>query len=192
VSLDNLLSKRYLELMRKDPASATRAASDSRAPRLRSAVTNGRRLHVVPPGDTRWARRFRDVLGEIVSDLGGADQLSEGQRQLARRSATIALECEKLEAKAVSGEDIDLDLYGQLTDRLGRTFGRLGLKRVARDVTPSLAEYITQTYGDRDEETAADRPPEAGEGLNLEPGDYAPATGTLPSDPRRTGSEGPP
>jgi len=178
--------------MTNEPAAASRAISVGRAPRVRSAVTNGRRLHVVPPGDTRWARRFRDVLAEITSDLGGAPELSEAQRQLARRAATIALECEKLEAKAVAGEAIDLDLYGQLTDRLGRTFGRLGLKRVARDITPSLAEYITQTYGDRDEETAADRPPEAGEGLNLEPGDEAPATGTLPSGSRRTGSEGPP
>src|SRR5262245_61874602 len=46
----------------------------------RSAVTNGRRLHVVRPGDTAWARRFRDVLAEIVSDLGGADGLSEARR----------------------------------------------------------------------------------------------------------------
>lgn len=179
--------------MRKEPTSAIRAVSDNRAPRVRSAVTNGRRLHVIPPGDTRWARRFRDVLGEITSDLGGTPELSEGQRQLARRAATIALECEKLEAKAVAGEAIDLDLYGQMTDRLGRAFGRLGLKRVARDVTPSLAEYITQTYGDRDEETATDRPPEAGEGLNLDLGDdEAPATGTLPSDSRRPGAESAP
>jgi hypothetical protein len=55
--------------------------------------------------------------------------------------------------------------------------------------------YITRTYGDRNEETTADRPdrpPEGGEELNLEPGDEAPATGTLPSDSRWTGSEGPP
>jgi len=109
-------------------------------------VSNGKRLHVVPPGDTKWARRFRDVLAEIVSDLGGADQLSEGQRQLARRAATISLECERLEARAVTGEAIDLDVYGQLTDRLGRTFGRLGLKRVATDVTPTLAEYLADRY----------------------------------------------
>jgi len=85
-------------------------------------------------------------LAEIFSDLGGADQLSEGQRQLARRATTISLECERLEAKAVTGEEIDLETYGQLTDRLGRAFGRLGLKRVANDVTPSLAEYLAERY----------------------------------------------
>jgi hypothetical protein len=41
-----------------------------------------------------------------------------------------------------SGNAIDLDVYGQLTDRLGRCFARLGLKRQARDVTPTLQEYI--------------------------------------------------
>src|SRR5262245_61497477 len=92
------------------------------ASRHRSAVTNGKRLHVVNPGDTAWARRFRDVLAEIVSDLGGADRLSEGQRQLARRAATISIACEKIEGDAAAGAAIDLETYGKLTDRLGRTF----------------------------------------------------------------------
>lgn len=128
--------------MQTESLSASRRVAEAPSFRTRSAVTNGRRLHVTPVGDTAWSRRFRDVLEAIVSDLGGADRLSEGQRQLARRCATIALECERLEARAVAGEQIDLECYGQLTDRLGRTFGRLGLKRVANDTTPSLAEYL--------------------------------------------------
>ena len=110
----------------------------------RSAVTNGKRLHVVRPGDTAWARRFRDILAEIISDIGGRDGLSEGQRQLARRAATIAIACEKMEGEAAAGRDIDLDTYGQMTDRLGRCFHRLGLRRQARDVSPmpTLTEYL--------------------------------------------------
>jgi hypothetical protein len=54
----------------------------------------------------------------------------------------ISLECEKLEANAVGGQPIDLEQYGTLTDRLGRCFQRLGLKRQARDVTASLSEYL--------------------------------------------------
>jgi hypothetical protein len=52
--------------------------------------------------------------------------------------------CEKLEGEAAAGNEIDLDLYGTLTDRLGRCFHRLGLKRQARDVTPSLSEYLAR------------------------------------------------
>ena len=54
----------------------------------------------------------------------------------------MSVQCEALEAKSVAGEDINLDTYGALSDRIGRAFHRLGLKRVARDVGPqSIAEY---------------------------------------------------
>jgi hypothetical protein len=109
----------------------------------RSAVTNGKRLHVVAPGDTKWARRWRDVLAEIINDLGGADLLSEGQKQLARRCATISIACERMEGEAAQGNEIDLDAYDTLTDRLGRCFQRLGLKRQARNIRPpSVSEYL--------------------------------------------------
>ena len=116
---------------------------DKPAPRGRSAVTNGKRLHVVSPGDQKWARRFRDVLFEIISDVATstAGGLSEGQRQLARRAATISIACEKMEVDAAAGLEINLEAYGQLTDRLGRAFNRLGLKRVPKPVQ-SADEYI--------------------------------------------------
>jgi hypothetical protein len=119
-----------------------RRVSAARPAHCRSAVTNGRRLHVVPPGDTKWARRFADVFGQIIADMGGPDGLSEGQRQLARRAATLSIACERMEGQAAAGEEIDLEQYGRLTDRLGRTFARLGLKRQARDMTPSLDELL--------------------------------------------------
>lgn len=116
--------------------------SAARPARCRSAVTNGRRLHVVPPGDTAWARRFADVLGQIIADLGGPDGLSEGQRQLARRASTISIACEQMEGQAAAGEAISFEVYGRLTDRLGRIFDRLGLKRQARDMTPTLRDLL--------------------------------------------------
>jgi hypothetical protein len=108
----------------------------------RSRVTNGKQLHVDRPGDNKWARRFADVLGEIVSDLGGLDHLSEGQRQLARRAATLSIEAEKAEGRAVKGEPFDIESYCALTSALIRTFARLGLKRVARNVEPTLADIL--------------------------------------------------
>jgi hypothetical protein len=124
--------------------SIIRGASGSRPPATRSAVTNGRRLHVVAPGDTRWARRFADVLSEIISDIGGREGLSEGQRQLARRCATLCIQCERLEGQAAAGHEIDTNDYGVMADRLGRAFGRLGLKRQARNITevPSVEAYL--------------------------------------------------
>jgi hypothetical protein len=117
----------------------------SRAPKGRSKVTNGRPLFIDGDARLKVSRRFRDVLASIATDLGGADGLSEGQKQIARRCAMLSVECEIMESAAVAGQPFDLDAYGQLTDRLGRAFQRLGLKRVMHDVTPDLGAYLTAT-----------------------------------------------
>jgi hypothetical protein len=88
----------------------------------------------------------RDPNIEIIADLSGPDGLSEGQRQLARRATTIAIACERLEGEAAAGNAIDLEVYGTLTDRLGRCFQRLGLKRQMRDVGPTLADIIREDW----------------------------------------------
>jgi hypothetical protein len=123
-------------------SSVVRAQSEARVSKVRSAVTNGKRLHVAKPGDGAWARRFRDVLEQIIADLSGPDGLSEGQRQLARRATTIAIQCERLEGEAAAGADIDISEYSLLTSTLVRVVSRLGLKRVPRNITPSLAQYL--------------------------------------------------
>ena len=88
-------------------------------------------------GRTAVARRFRDIYEQIVADLGGAEALSEGQRQLARRAGMLASICEGMEALAVQNlDDFDCDKFGVLVDRLGRLHSRLGLERRQRDVGP--------------------------------------------------------
>jgi hypothetical protein len=49
-------------------APAVRSTSGKQSKVFRSAVTNGTRLHVQPVNDTAWSRRFKDILGEIISD----------------------------------------------------------------------------------------------------------------------------
>ena len=114
----------------------------------RSRVTNGTVLHSGEvDGRSAAAKRFRDVLTEILSDLGGSEGLSEGQRQLARRAAMMSVEAERQEAEAVAGGKLDPDAFGALADRLGRCFNRLGLRRVQRDVTPNLlADHFARPY----------------------------------------------
>jgi hypothetical protein len=77
----------------------------------------------------------------------GTEGLSEGQRQLARRAALMCLKAELLEADCVSGNDIDVDLFGQLSDRIGRAFMRPGLKRVSRDIEDNpLLQYFSRPF----------------------------------------------
>ena len=126
-------------------ATAVSHVIDRRPPNIRSRVGNGSALFVdeTVDGRSKEARRFRDVLAEIVSDLGGADHLSEGQRQLARRCAMMSVECERMEGEAVSGKAIDLEAFGKLSDRIGRAFQRLGLKRVPKVIpASSLADHF--------------------------------------------------
>jgi hypothetical protein len=118
-----------------------------KATNARSRVTNGKRMFLRVPGDNRseTARRTRDIFNALCSDLGGFEFMSEAEKQLARRAAFISIKCEEMEADAViSGNTINLDLFGQMTDRLGRCLQRLGIKRVPRDVklTPSVKDYI--------------------------------------------------
>jgi len=108
----------------------------------RSRVTNGSTLHAGEvDGRSVEARRFRDLMAEIASDLGGSEGLSEAQRQLSRRAAMLSVQGEKMEADAIATGAIDLDAYGALADRLSRLFARLGVKRVVHEAI-DLKDYI--------------------------------------------------
>jgi hypothetical protein len=50
-----------------------------------------------------------------------------------------------MEAKSVAGEDINLELFGTLTDRLGRTLQRLELRRVPKVIGPLICRNIFAT-----------------------------------------------
>jgi hypothetical protein len=109
-----------------------RSATTTRPKQMRSRVTNGKSYFVEADGRGPWARRWTDLLQQIIADIGGPGGLSEGQRQLARRAASISIMCERLEGEMAASVEVDLALYGMLTDRLGRVLERLGLKRQPR------------------------------------------------------------
>jgi hypothetical protein len=88
------------------------------------------------------ARRFRALLGGIISDLGGEEAISTGEMQLARRCAWISVQCEIMEREASPGAPLNLTVYGILTGHLSRALKVLGLKRQPRDVTPTLQDYL--------------------------------------------------
>ncbi len=93
-------------------------------------------------GRTLAARRAREVVQSIESDLGGADHLTEAERQIVRRAAVLAVVCESAEAHWLSGGEIDLGTHNATANTLRRLFESVGMQRRSRDVTPSLASYI--------------------------------------------------
>ena len=107
----------------------------------RSKVTNGKTLFPTPvDGRSATFRRFRDILAELSSDMGGDP--TEAQTQLARRAAALAAWCEQEEARFVLGEEFDVAAYGTAANTLRRLLSTIGLERKARDITPTIGSYL--------------------------------------------------
>jgi hypothetical protein len=116
-------------------------------PTHRARVSNGSKTLAGVDGRTAWARRFRDIMDAHVFDLGGPENVSHAERAIIRRSATLICELERLERKfALAGEAEvgDLDLYQRAANTVRRLLEAVGLERRARDVTPSLTQYLQQ------------------------------------------------
>ncbi len=111
----------------------------------RSKLTNRSAVLSGVDGRTLWARRFRDLIGLHLSDLGGEAHASEAEKSLIRRAATLTVELERLEAGFATEGEADpeaLDLYQRTAGNLRRLLKSTGLKRRPRDVTPDLRDYI--------------------------------------------------
>jgi hypothetical protein len=107
-------------------------------------VTNG--SDVLPGVDGRSivARRYRDIASAILVDQGGEAECSESRKQLIRRFAAAAVLAEQLEAKLANGEKIDIAEHALLCSTLVRVARQIGVNRIARDITPSLGEYLSR------------------------------------------------
>ncbi|MDX1423237.1 MAG: hypothetical protein R3322_08865 [Kiloniellales bacterium] len=124
--------------------------SDDKAKHGKSAVTNGFKYLEDCDGRSPTFRRYRDLAEGVTSDLGGPDRLSTIQLQLARRIGGLGVLCEALESKLCADGKLceeDLAAYATLTNALGRTAARLGIKRASKDVTLDLHDYIRQRDG---------------------------------------------
>ena len=118
------------------------------APKLkgRSRVTNGSRLLEGIDGRNAWVRRLRDLIALHLSDLGGEDAVSEAERSIIRRIATLTVELERMETGfAMAGEALpeQIDLYQRTASSLRRLLESIGLERRSRTVVPSVSEYLT-------------------------------------------------
>jgi hypothetical protein len=112
----------------------------------RSAITNGTTLLPGIDGRSPWVRRCKDLIEIHLADLGGIDNASAAVRSLVRRACVLTVELESLElkfAKAGQANADDLDLYQRTAGNLRRLLEVVGLKRVPRDVTPSVQDYLS-------------------------------------------------
>jgi hypothetical protein len=108
---------------------------------FKSAITTGSRLLHEVDGRSATMRRLRDIIHAHQADLGGATELSEGQRAILRRAALLQLQLEMMEQKFALREDgcasgKEMETYQRSSNSLRRLLESLGLHegRKARDV----------------------------------------------------------
>jgi hypothetical protein len=115
----------------------------------RARVSNGSALLPGVDGRSTWARRMRDLMELHVADLGGETNISEGERAIVRRAAVLITELERMEATFALCEGAPdlphLDGYQRAANSLRRLLEAVGLQRRARDVTPSITQYLRAT-----------------------------------------------
>jgi hypothetical protein len=73
-------------------SSADSTLIDVPKPQARSRVSNGSVVLPGVDGRSTWVRRLRDLMGLHLSDLGGDDAVSEAERSIVRRVATLTVE----------------------------------------------------------------------------------------------------
>jgi hypothetical protein len=111
-------------------------------------VSNGTRL-LMADGRSQWSRRYRDLVAGHVNDLGGVEELSQAEMAIIRRAATLQVELEASEARLASGMTVNIVEFAMVSNQMRRLLESVGLKRIARDVTPRLSD-IVQIYEERE------------------------------------------
>ncbi len=86
-------------------------------------------------GRTHARKYFIAVAKGISADLGGADQLSTVQKGLVEAFAGIAVHVHNFNAHLLRGDKVDILMHTQAVSSLVRVASRIGLRRVARDIT---------------------------------------------------------
>ena len=119
----------------------------------RSRVTNGSAILPGVDGRSTWVRRLRDLQALHIADLGGEANISEAERSIVRRAATLTVELERMEAVfATAGEAkaTDLDLYQRTAGNLRRLLESIGLEKRQRNITPTIAQYAASRAAARE------------------------------------------
>lgn len=101
-------------------------------------------------GRSNAAKFFDGLVREIETDLGGADQLSAIERSLIEAFVGARLWVDHFNTKALLGEAIDVGAYSATASVMVRIATRMGVRRRARNVTPSLRDLMKAERVDDD------------------------------------------
>jgi hypothetical protein len=99
------------------------------------------------------ARYYERMRNDIASDPGGPQELTRIEDELIKAFAGSATRLEYLNHQVLLGDVTDVPIadYSNLASTMLRIGSRLGFRRRARDVTPSLDQYLTATQSEEAE-----------------------------------------
>jgi hypothetical protein len=97
----------------------------------------------------RYALGLKDG---FISDLGGVDNTTVAQRELAQRASILGAVIEDAETKWLRGDPVEFGQYCALVNCQRRVLADIGLERRQRDITPSLGQYLTVKKADKKDE----------------------------------------
>ena len=91
---------------------------------------------------TRASKRARALIEGLAEDMGGMDALSVAERTLLERIALVVVLAESHESEWLQTGKVKVESYTALLNTLRRLLVTIGLRRRAKDVTPSLSQYL--------------------------------------------------
>jgi hypothetical protein len=91
---------------------------------------------------TTAAKMWDSLAASIIADAGGESEISTVQRTLINAFCGVAIRLNDLNTKGLLGQPVDLSELSLVASTLTRLASRIGVARVSKDVTPSLAQYI--------------------------------------------------
>jgi hypothetical protein len=110
----------------------------------RSKVSNSPDLLLGKDARSVTARRFRDLVTQLLADAGGVENCSTAKILLLRRLAACSVLAEMMEARAVDGEDVNIGEICTLASTTVRLTARVGLSRHKKNITPTLDAYMEE------------------------------------------------
>jgi hypothetical protein len=120
---------------------------------------------VLPGVDQRSAiaRRYRDVIGAIISDLGGLERVTEIKLHLIRKFASLVVQTETMESDLARGQQINVMRFCKMSSTMIRLGSRIGIKR-----------YDSKSWLDDEEQQDQDDEPDDDDVIDLDPVPDAP------------------
>jgi hypothetical protein len=93
-------------------------------------------------GRTNAAREFDRLVSDVQADLGGRDQLSAIEVALVEAFAGATVTLNNLNTRLLLGQPISLAEHAQAVSAMVRVASRLGISRRARDLGPTLSDFL--------------------------------------------------